>query len=642
MLVNRLNIGGTETHVLSLAKQLKKEGVDVIIGTGGGQLEPLFLDSGLEIAHLPFETDNPVYSEYKLLLEKTKLLVQERNVNLIHAHSIAALKVGVQVSDETLVPCIATIHGKFYPPRQLRSLLDRCPKTIAVSQPVVTWLSKAIDYPLQQIALIPNGVETEYYCPGERLNSFRAQLQIPEGHKLVVLVSRLAWEKTRVVEAAIQAVVNLQNEYPIHLAIVGSGDHQPLIYASASLANDTVGKEVIKVVGQKLDPLECYQAADVVIGTARVALEALSCERPLIAAGNTSYVGYLEPTNLEKAWSVYFGDHHWAYPLTVERLTDDLRHVLENQTQAEQNSTTLRKWVTKNFDIKKIAKQTLQFYDATISGRELSEALVAQLPTPDQSTPDKSRQKKKAKELTISADDRPLISVAIPAYNRAHYLKECLQSIAAQTYRPLEIVVVNDGSTDNTDEVAKNWWKDLEDKNGLSFVYLSLPHNTGYASAQSIAYQLSTGEFIANQDSDDVSHPERLQKQLAFLLSNPDYSLVGTNFAVFQTDITKKRRSYMVRYGFERIKESYLNGGHVICFGTLLFKRIVFERVGGLTSFLKGAEDYEWITRVLNQGFYADNLREQLYYYRSHPDQLSRLVKGVGKIKRPWEYEITG
>jgi len=154
MLVNRLNIGGTETHVLSLAKQLKKEGVDVIIGTGGGPLAPLFLGSGLEIAHLPFQTDNPVYSEYKLLLEKTKQLVQERSVNLIHAHSIAALKVGVQVSDETLVPCTATIHGKFYPPRQLRSLLDRCSKTIAVSQPVVTWLSKAIDYPLQQGSML--------------------------------------------------------------------------------------------------------------------------------------------------------------------------------------------------------------------------------------------------------------------------------------------------------------------------------------------------------------------------------------------------------------------------------------------------------------------------------------------------------
>ena len=211
-----------------------------------------------------------------------------------------------------------------------------------------------------------------------------------------------------------------------------------------------MGKEVIKVVGQKLDPLECYHAADVVIGTARVALEALSCERPLIAAGNTSYVGYLEPTNLEKAWSVYFGDHHWAYPLTVERLTDDLRHVLENQTQAEQNSTTLRKWVTKNFDIKKIAKQTLQFYDATISGKELSETLVAQLPTPDQSTPDKTRQKEKTK---LFPDDRP--SSVSRSQPTTALPKEC-SSRCSSNLSATRIVVVNDGSTDNTDEVAHN------------------------------------------------------------------------------------------------------------------------------------------------------------------------------------------
>ena len=106
-----------------------------------------------------------------------------------------------------------------------------------------------------------------------------------------------------------------------------------------------------------------------VIGTARVALEALSCQRPLIAGGNASYVGYLEPSNLEKAWSVYFGDHHWAYPLTVERLTNDLRRVLENMAEAEQNAAKLREWVLANFDIKDIAKQTLQFYEDTLWAR---------------------------------------------------------------------------------------------------------------------------------------------------------------------------------------------------------------------------------------------------------------------------------
>ena len=172
----------------------------------------------------------------------------------------------------------------------------------------------------------------------------------------------------------------------------------------------------------------------------------------------------------------------------------------------------------------------------------------------------------------------------------------------------------------------------------LSFVYLALPHNTGYASAQSIAYRLSTGEFIANQDSDDLSHPKRLEKQLAFLLANPDYSFVGTNFAVFEKDLTKPKRSYMVRYGFERIISSYHSGGHVVCFGTLLFKRALFERIGGMTSFMKGAEDYEWNVRALNQGFYVDNLKEQLYYYRAHPGQLSRLVKASRGPLRPWQY----
>ena len=191
---------------------------------------------------------------------------------------------------------------------------------------------------------------------------------------------------------------------------------------------------------------------------------------------------------------------------------------------------------------------------------------------------EKKQVKGKAVEL-LPLRETPLISVAIPAYNRGQYLEQCLTLWQPRLIGP-EIVVVNDGSTDNTDEVARKWWENLPDREGLSFVYLALPHNTGYASAQSIAYRLSTGEYIANQDSDDLSHPQRLEKQLSFLLNNRDYSFVGTNFAVFQDDPNKRKRSYMVKYGFENIINTYQSGGHVICFGTLLFKRTVFERIG--------------------------------------------------------------
>ncbi|NMA60266.1 MAG: glycosyltransferase [Firmicutes bacterium] len=634
MLIDQLNVGGTETHVLSLTKQLIQEGVKVVIGTSGGPLLDTFESSGLEVAYLPFQSDDPIGEEYQALLKKTKELVKEKGVDLLHAHSIAGLKVAVQVGQELLVPTIATIHGKFYPPRKLRGLLDRCSQVIAVSVPVLDWLTQKVDYPLNQITLIPNGVETEYFKPGERLNRFREELELNPEDMLAVVVSRLAWEKTRVVEAAIQATIQLQDEFPLHLAIIGSGAHTPLIHAAALLANRTANKDVVNVLGWRINTLECYQGADLIIGTARVALEALSCGKPVIAGGNASYFGYLEPNNIQKAWDVYFGDHQWAHPLTIAGLKSDLRHVLSSQVEFTQNASKLREWVMGSFDIKKITEKTLELYRGVIVGNPNWQSTSTSI-SPAVEFETQPNTKADAPIATHPVPDpelsskRPLISVAIPAYNRGAYLQECLQGVVAQTYRPLEIIVVNDGSTDNTEEVALEWWETVENSDGLSFVYLKLPHNTGYASAQSIAYQISTGEYIANQDSDDTSHPSRLEQELFFLQTNTDYSFVGSNFRSFQGDLTKTKKSHMLRYGYEAILNTYRDGGHCICFGTLLFKRSILERIGGLTSFLRGAEDYEWITRALNQGFYVDNLSQELYFYREHEDQLSRTHLGI-------------
>jgi len=87
MLIDQLNVGGTETHVLSLTKQLFQEGVKVVIGTSGGPLLDTFESSGLEVAYLPFQSDDPIGEEYQALLKKTKELVKEKGVDLLHADS---------------------------------------------------------------------------------------------------------------------------------------------------------------------------------------------------------------------------------------------------------------------------------------------------------------------------------------------------------------------------------------------------------------------------------------------------------------------------------------------------------------------------------------------------------------------------
>ena len=462
-------------------------------------------------------------------------------------------------------------------------------------------------------------------------------MEITDDDRLVVLVSRLAWGKTRVVETAIQAVVELHEEFPIHLAVVGSGAHTSLVHAAAALANRMVNKDMVKVLGWRLNTKECYGGADVVIGTARVALEALSCGKPVIAGGNTSYVGVIEPHNLQQAWEVYFGDHKWCQPLTVKKLSDDLRHVLKNPNVFSQQAQACRDWVVANFEIGDVAARTIEFYKAVMTVGEppvpTPKILPGAVPDPLQ-TMIVSKQHPAPEMVRRSLDpqllaQKPLISVTIPAYNRGRFLKDCLNSVAEQTYRPLEVVFVNDGSTDDTEQVALDWWRTLNEPKGISFIYLRLPHNAGYAAAQSIAYYLSMGEFIANQDSDDMSHPRRLETQLLFLLANTDYSFVGCNFNSFQDSLEETKSSHMLRYGYENILSTYQDGGHCVCFGTLLFRRSIFQRIGGLTTFLRGAEDYEWISRALNQGFYVDNLSEVLYFYREHSEQLSRTYRAL-------------
>lgn len=654
ILVDQLNVGGTETHVLSLATQLVKEGLRVLIGTNGGPMLDTFQNAALEIVYLPFKSDNPVGDEYQELLKKCRSVLLDEKVDIIHAHFIAGLKVATALSQELLIPVVATIHGLFYPPRQLRGLLDQCPQVIAVSDPAAQWVVGKVDYPARQVAVIPNGIDTDFYVPGLRENSFREELELEAGQKLIVLVSRLTWGKTRVAEMAIRAVQELAKEYHLKLAIVGGGGDSPLIHATANLTNRLVNQDLVSVLGWRLNPVECYQAADAVIGTARVALEAMSCQTPVIAAGNASYMGPIRPENFDYAWQSYFGDHKRGRALSAEQLALDLREIF-NHARITEWTDLYRPWVVRNFNISKVAQQTREFYhgvlemrpatslkvsadvdilDGSVKPRDIEPVppvatvlplaegagtpVTAEVPVPLGN---------KSTDASLLLTLKPLVSIAIPAFNRGAYLEECLDSIASQTYRPLEIVLLNDGSKDNTEDVALQWWENLKDKTGLTFVYQRQVKNTGYSSAQSAAYSLTSGDFIANQDSDDMSHPQRIERQMLFLAANITYDLVGCNFNAFRDNLANQQRSGMLRYGYEHIMETFQNGGHCISFGTLLFRRRVYERIGGLTQFLKGAEDYEWITRALNQKFYVDNLRDILYYYRNHPEQLSLKVK---------------
>lgn len=121
--------------------------------------------------------------------------------------------------------------------------------------------------------------------------------------------------------------------------------------------------------------------------------------------------------------------------------------------------------------------------------------------------------------MTSSTQKLPLISVVVPVYNRADIVARCLLSAASQHYRPLEIVVVDDGSVDGTGDRVREWANEFATQSNLS-CSLICQENKGANSARNAGIKAATGQFIAFLDSDDTWHPDKLQRQVAVLLND--------------------------------------------------------------------------------------------------------------------------
>src|SRR6266699_2146681 len=120
----------------------------------------------------------------------------------------------------------------------------------------------------------------------------------------------------------------------------------------------------------------------------------------------------------------------------------------------------------------------------------------------------------------------PKISVIVSTFNGERYLEQTLAGLLSQTFADLELIVSNDGSTDQTAEILRSF-------NDRRLIVVASDENRGIAESQNRAISLARGLYIALQDHDDLSTPDRLERQLAFLEEHPDVDLVGSGCIVF-------------------------------------------------------------------------------------------------------------
>lgn len=210
----------------------------------------------------------------------------------------------------------------------------------------------------------------------------------------------------------------------------------------------------------------------------------------------------------------------------------------------------------------------------------------------------------------------PAVSIIIPAYNLAPYLAETLTSLFAQTYHDFEAIVINDGSTDNTDEVLAPFLDRI--------VYIKQP-NRGVMAARNAGLQRARGRYIALLDGDDLWLPRFLEVLVGMLEADPTLSAAYPNAYFFGSpnfngQLHQDVFPVAAPITFDRAlrRECYI-------FGLLVFRRAVLDEVGVYDEGLQGqgAEDFDLWLRMLRHGHRFNFTTEPLAKYRWRHNSLS-------------------
>ena len=205
--------------------------------------------------------------------------------------------------------------------------------------------------------------------------------------------------------------------------------------------------------------------------------------------------------------------------------------------------------------------------------------------------------------------DSPLISCIVPVFNGERFLAQALESILSQTYRPLEIIVTDDGSTDRSVDVVARY--------GSSVHYLR-QSNEGPAAARNRGLAVASGDLVAFLDQDDVWHCGKLERQVACFIDDPELSLCVTHVQKFWGREPHEKTFRFPNRRLSRPLPGYLTG-------TLLARRSLFSSVGMFNSKLRYGDAAEWFLRAAELGVKIALLSDVLMYHREHESNFSRL-----------------
>ena len=216
-------------------------------------------------------------------------------------------------------------------------------------------------------------------------------------------------------------------------------------------------------------------------------------------------------------------------------------------------------------------------------------------------------------------------SVIIPLYNKAPYVRKALETVCAQTYRDYEIIVINDGSTDNSSIIAEEYLKSI---GGVNYKIINQP-NAGVAAARNNGVAQANGDYLAFLDADDWWKPTYLEQMARLIDDYPDAGLYACNYIYYKPG--KTRIALNIPTGYINYPKAYYESGSMpVWTGATLIPRKVYEAMSGFPVSIKLGEDFLLWAKIAMR-YPIALLNEPLAYYNNDVPATLRATRNLHK-----------
>lgn len=366
MALNGLDIGGAETHVVELSKELKRRGHDIVMVSAGGVYQKEVEDAGIKHYKIVLNSRD-VRSILGAKGKLKKILIDEKP-DIVHAHArIPGFLLGSlhkEMKGKNAFVFVTTAHWTFDTSFLVKKLTCWGQKTLAVSDDLKKYLLKY--YPEveeKNIYISINGIDGRKFSKNISGEKVAKEFNLTPGAKRIVYVSRLNPAVCAPAYGIIENIARIDAAVPgVEAIIVGGGDCYDDMAAKAEETNAALGRRAVIMAGPRTDINEIHANADVCVGVSRAILEPMIMEKKCVVAGQEGYIGVLTPDKLDTAIGCNF-TCRGCVPLDNAKLSDDIIKLLLTDGAEEKKITDYGKSVVETYySVKKMADDNYRMY----------------------------------------------------------------------------------------------------------------------------------------------------------------------------------------------------------------------------------------------------------------------------------------